>query len=39
MENQKYMIGAVQQTKLLELGLDIKDAYCKAQSKMIIFST
>ena len=38
MENQKYMIGAVQQTKLLELGLDIKDAYILTYLKVFFDS-
>lgn len=36
MENQKFTIGAVQQNKLLEFGLDIKDAYILTYLKDII---
>ena len=36
MENQKFTIGAVQQNRLLDLGLDIKDAYILTYLKDII---
>lgn len=39
MDNQKYTIGAVQQKQLLELGLDIKDAYILTYLKDIIGSS
>lgn len=36
MENQKFTIGAIQQNRLLDLGLDIKDAYILTYLKDII---
>ena len=38
MENQKFTIGAVQQNRLLELGLDIKDAYILTYLKVFFDS-
>lgn len=38
MENQKFTIGAVQQNKLIELGLDIKDAFILTYLKDLIGS-